>query len=228
MVDLSIILPVRNEEDIIGDVVGEIRMVLQTHDFTREIILVENGSTDDSMGAISRIQKRWPDVVVARSPAGYGNAVREGFRHARGRFVAYMVSDGQIDPAVIPELLRVLDEGGFDLVKACRASRESSLRRFVSIVYNAVAGALFSIPSRDINGSPKLFRRELLEKFELRATDSFIDLELLSLLLRAGGKFTEIPVMNRKRAGGKSLINPGTVFEFLGNMSRNYRRLRRG
>ncbi len=227
MIDLSLILPVRNEEEIVEGVVGEIRDVLVHQDFSWEIILVENGSTDRSMEAISRLEERYPEVVMARSPAGYGNAVREGFRHASGRFIAYMVSDGQIDPHVIPELLRIVDEAGFDLAKAYRTLRESRLRRFVSRTYNAIAGALFSVSSRDINASPKLFRKELIEKLDLRSTDSFIDLELMSLLLRGGGRFTEIPITNRQRAGGKSLINIGTVFEFLGNMCRNYRRLRR-
>lgn len=218
MTELSVILPVHNEADIIEatfqDIYKAVRKTVKSSDF----ILVENGSQDNSLQVSKKICQKYTDTRFAVAPKGYGSAVLKGLELARGKYVCYMPSDGQISLEVFPQLWAKAKTGKWQLVKVKRTTRESFWRTFVSISFSIIMWLFFKTPLVDINGSPRIFERRYLPALDLKSKDSFIDAEFLIKLTRLGWSVREIPMRTLPRLGGKSTRSIKTFFEFFVNI----------
>lgn len=218
MIALSLILPVINEEKIIEAVVNDIVKVLSKAKLNYELILVENSSTDNTLQVLKELAKKNKRLLVKIAPRGYGSSVLSGFKSATGKYVGYMPSDGQIDPKVIPLLLRLLKTKGINLVKVKRVSRENFVRTYNSRIYNLLANLFFQLNTNDINGDPKIFLRRDLSRLKLKSKDSFLSTELLIKAKYLQWKMKEVPIESLPRVGGKSTVSILTIFEFLRNL----------
>lgn len=215
MKSLSLILPVWNEEGFIAEVVHDLEKVLEENGVDYELLLVENGSVDRSLEVIQDLSRKNSRCRVIVRPKGYGSAVIGGLREAAKELVAYMPSDGQIQPQVLIELLKVWDPVRFDMVKIKRVERESLTRKFISLGFNFITRLLFGLNAKDINGSPKLFPTQYAAKLSLRCMGNLMDTELMAKAKRLKWRILEIPTESLERAGGKSHVNLGTIFEFI-------------
>ncbi|MFH2061856.1 MAG: glycosyltransferase family 2 protein [Candidatus Beckwithbacteria bacterium] len=216
--DFSLVLPVQNQEDIIELVVEKIIRVLEKTKINYEIVMVENGSTDKTLKVIKKMTGGNNRLRVVVSKPGYGRAVVYGLNQAKGKYIGYMPSDGQCDESVLPHVIKAMQKPEVDLVKVFRTSRESKLRKNVSISFNLLANIIFLLKFWDINASPTVFKKVNLKKLELLAKDSFLDTELLIKARYLKWKIARIPMNNFNRTGGKSTVKPPIVFEFLKNM----------
>jgi glycosyltransferase involved in cell wall biosynthesis len=166
---LSIVLPAYNESDNLGPVVDELIEVLALLGGSHEILIVDDGSTDDSLTTIATIAARHPTVrgLRLRRNVGKSTALAAAFGEVSGEVVVLMDADGQDDPAGIPELLAALD-GGLDLVTGRRSTRQDRfMKRNTSRVYNAVTARVSGVPGRDFNSGFKAMRRPVVESLEL-------------------------------------------------------------
>jgi glycosyltransferase involved in cell wall biosynthesis len=213
MTQLSLILPVHNEAGNIQKSLADIGLALKSLTLRYEVICVENGSTDDSYDVLGKLAKKHRELHVIRSEIGWGNAVRAGIAHARGKYTCYMVSDGQIDPKVITQLYRRRNEQA--LVKIWRTSRENPARLTNSRLYNVLARLLFGIDSKDINATPKLADTALLRTIPLRSDNIALDLELMLGIKKRGLGWLEIPAPSKKREAGTSTTKLKSVWEML-------------
>lgn len=218
MPEFSLILPVLDEDNIIKDIVRDIENVLQGAFIDYELILVENGSKDDSWQVLKNLSRQNKRIKSTQTTKGYGSAVLHGLEHATGEYVGYMPSDGQIDAKILTSLWREIQRKEFDMVKIKRQNRESFVRFIRSKIFNLLARSLFPIDVTDINGSPRIFSRDKLKILNLHYKDSFIDTEFAVKAQILGWKIKEIPMANRKRVGGKSTVQPSTVIEFIRNL----------
>lgn len=218
MIQLSFILPVHNEADIIALVYRDIRRAADRLDIGYECILVENGSTDNTLEVVSGLAKRFAHTRVVTAPKGYGSAVLAGLTAARGTYVCYMPSDGQIDLTVIPKLWRLIQTGNWDVVKVRRTTRESWDRRVTSSFFSWIVSIAFGIPRYDVNGSPRILRRGDMRRLRLHHTDSFIDTEFAAKGTAFGWKIREIPMRTLPRRGGVSTRSWRTYWEFIKNL----------
>ncbi len=219
MPELSLILPVLNEAKFIERVVQDLVRVLDASKIDYQVILVENGSTDNTLDILHTMAQRNPRLTVGVAPhRGWGIAILTAYQLSRGDYLAHMPSDGQIDPQIVPELFAKLRDGTADIVKVRRVTRESGLRAFVSKTYNLLANFLFHTKLADINGCPKVYPASLLQRIHLTSPDSFIDLEMMFYARRLGLRIEEIPTLGLPRIAGKSNTDVWTVLEFLRNM----------
>lgn len=227
-VTLSLVLPVHNQETIISKATADINRALQTLGIKYEIILVENGSTDDTLRVVREIAKKEKGVKVLTSPKGYGSAVIAGLAKARGFYVSYMPSDGQLDPRTLGQIYKLISLKTYDMVKIRRTNRESFLRKFQSFIFNLLTRLLYPITLTDINGSPRIMKRSAIKKLALVSGDSFIDCEMAVKAHYLGWKILEVPAKTYPRLGGKSTVSYKTVMEFIYNLIffRNSRYLR--
>ncbi len=214
MKSFSLVLPVWNEASFISDVVMEIEETLEKNKIDYELLLVENGSTDNSLEVIQNLNKRNPRCRVIVQPKGYGSAVIGGLREAAKEWVAYMPSDGQIEPTVLIELLHVMDLGKYDIVKINRSKRESAFRAFMSYFFNLLTRTLFNISTKDINGSPKLFSTKWIPLLNLKSTLNLIDTELMGKASRLKLKVYEVETQSHERKGGKSHVDVSAIIQF--------------
>ncbi len=212
---LSLILPVYNQANIIEPVFIQIYKTIQNLRTPYEIILVENGSTDGTEKVTAGLAKKYTHTQAIRTTKGYGSAVLSGLEKSQGEYICYMPSDGQIDLSVLPVLWK---NRAFDIVKIKRINRENIMRVLVSKFFSLILAIRFHTPLVDINGSPRIFKRQAMLSLNLAYRDSFIDAEMLVKAHRRGWKILEIPMKNLPRYGGESSRSWKTFAEFLKNI----------
>ena len=204
--DLSVIIPVKNEAGNIAPLVAEIGAALDGR-LDYEIVYVDDGSEDATVAEIRRLEPETPPLrlVRHRTSCGQSAAIRSGVKASRGMWIATLDGDGQNDPADIPALWRIAQDSPADpplLIAGHRSRRQDSWsKRRASRIANAVRGRMLRDDTPDTGCGLKLFRREL-----------FVDLPyfdhmhrfLPALVLREGGTVRSVPVNHRPRERGVS------------------------
>ena len=214
-------MPLYNEAENISFSVESLIVALNRNDVDYELVLVDNGSSDSTnilIKAIAEKEKR-VKIVEIRKNQGYGWGIINGLKQAEGEFIGYMCGDGQVKLEDIIRAIKEVKSKKYDLVKVRRISRRDGARRkVITFIYNIMMQLFFRIGTRDVNGTPKIFRRKLLDKFEIKSRDWFIDAEIMikSKILKL--KINEVPIDFLPREEGKSNVNLFAIFEFLKNI----------
>jgi dolichol-phosphate mannosyltransferase len=206
--ELSVVIPVKNEAENIAPLVGEIHAALDAV-VPFEIVYVDDGSTDDTVARIRTLQATDPTLRLIRhaKSCGQSTAVRSGVKAARGRWIATLDGDGQNDPADIPAIWQIIREGGSaQLYAGWRAKRkDTAVKRVSSRLANRIRAGLLGDATPDTGCGLKLFERSTF--LELPYFDHMHRF-LPALVLRAGGTVQSVKVNHRPRERGKS--NYGT------------------
>ncbi len=204
MRDLSVVIPVYNEEENLPPLWEELRAVLEPLRLSFEVVFVDDGSRDRSAEIIRGFRERDARVRLVRLKANAGEtaATDAGFKAAGGRFVVTMDADLQNDPHDIPAMLGHLEQ--WDAVTGWRVDRgdgDSIVRRASSRIANRVRNALSEETIQDSGCTFRAFRRECLRGLVLyRGFHRFIP----TLLKMRGYRVLEVPVKNRPRRFGQS------------------------
>jgi glycosyltransferase involved in cell wall biosynthesis len=223
---LSVVMPLYNEAARIAanveQTVGVLRMLGPF-----ELILVDDGSVDDSARQIARLAERFP------GDAGKGEALRRGAQQARGEFVVFIDADLDLPPEQILFFVAIQRVKKADAVIGSKMHPDSTVdyplrRRIYSLGYFWLVKALFGLPVRDTQTGLKLVRRELLLRaLEQTQSQGFtLDLELLVRLVQLGAVMVEAPVVvqHSMKFGG---IGLGTVWAIFHDTFRTWQRVRR-
>jgi len=202
--DLSLVIPVFDEQDNVQPLLDEVRAALDGR-FDYEVIFVDDGSRDATLARLTALKADCPRLRVLhhRHNAGQSAALLSGLRAARAPWVATLDGDGQNDPADIPALYEVaLADDGLWLVGGWRRRRRDTwLKRLSSRVANRVRAALLGDATPDSGCGLKLLRREAV--LQLPRFDHMHRF-LPALVLREGGAVRSVPVNHRPRARGAS------------------------
>lgn len=204
---ISLALNVYNEEKNIDKIYKECKSIFKKAKIPYEIIFIEGGSSDNSWKILQNLAKKNKDVKVIQAEMGPGQKINAGMKAAKGKYFGYMCSDGQDNPSVLPEYIRLLEEKKADFVKGKRVERMYWQRRIISRTYNKLARLLFGLNLHDINMHPKIFRRKLVEGVNLISRCESVDLEIVLRAHKKGYKIVERPIKERIREGGKSSVN---------------------
>jgi glycosyltransferase involved in cell wall biosynthesis len=212
--DLSIVVPVFNEEDNVAPFWTEIRSVLQGRVDRYEAIFVDDGSADRTVERLRRAAEGDPRVVIVRFTRNFGQtaALAAGFALARGRVVVPIDGDRQNDPAEIPRMLAMLGDE-VDVVCGWRRDRHDAwLRRFVSRQANALIGRVTGVRLHDYGCTLKAFKAEYVKNMPL-----FGELHrFIPVLARAeGARIAEVVVNHRPRTAGQSKYGLDRTFRVL-------------
>jgi glycosyltransferase involved in cell wall biosynthesis len=218
---ISLIIPLYNEEKSIPHLIPQLLSDMEKERLDYELILVDNGSTDGTSKEIEKHASRAVKKIRLPVNQGFGGGIMEGMAHARGRWVGYMPGDGQVSSRDTVNVMKMALEGKYDLIKTVRSDREDGLLRAIaSVGYNTLFRVVFSIKEPDVNGHPKMIRKDALVQMGLKSRDSFIDSELIIKASRMGLKVGSASIKFHKRSGGKSSVRPAIVPEFLLNLAR--------
>jgi glycosyltransferase involved in cell wall biosynthesis len=200
---ISVVVPVHNEELSVALLYDELRSALEPLETPWEAIFVDDGSTDGSFAALTRLHNSTDNVRVVRLRRNFGKAaaLRAGFDQAQGETVVTIDGDLQDDPAEIPRLLAKLDEG-FDLVSGWKTRRRDPLsRRVLSRIFNRVTGWFSGVHLHDMNCGLKAYRAEVVHGLRLYGElHRFIPV----LAHYRGFRIAELPVNHRPREHGRS------------------------
>ena len=203
--NLSLVTPVYNEQDNLPLLFEAINKVMPTMDRTWEVILVDDGSQDNSLAVLNEYAKKDPAhvrVISFRRNFGQTAAIAAGLDYAQGEIIVLLDADMQNDPADIPMMLAKLDEG-YDLVSGWRKSRKDNAitRNFPSMIANRIISRVTGVHLHDYGCTLKAYRRDVLEGFRLYGEmHRFIPVYAHSV----GAKITEMTVNHHPRKHGKT------------------------
>ncbi len=200
---ISVVIPVHDEERSVALLHDELRSALDPLGREWEAIFVDDGSTDGTFAALTRLHSAAGNVRVVRLRRNFGKAtaLAAGFAQAQGDVVVTIDGDLQDDPAEIPKLLAKLDEG-FDLVSGWKAQRRDPLRRRLpSWIFNRATGMVSGLRLHDMNCGLKAYRAEVVRGLRLYGElHRFVPV----LAHQRGYRVAELPVNHRPREHGRS------------------------
>ena len=203
--EISLVIPVYNEEENLPVLAAEIRAALEPVGRPYEVILVDDGSTDATPEVMRRLAREDPRVRVLRQRrnSGQSAALDVGFRNARGAIVVTLDADLQNDPADIPRLLERMD--GFDVVSGVRARRQDDwVRRISSKIANRVRNRVTHESVTDVGCTLRAMRAEYVQRIPVfNGMHRFLP----TLLRMEGARVTEVPVNHRPRLHGQPKYN---------------------
>lgn len=203
--ELSVVVPIYNEEDCLPDVLVELREALDEAGIgSWEAVVVDDGSKDGSAAKVEKLRAedgRFRLLRFARN-CGQTAAFDAGFRVAKGSIVGMMDGDGQNDPHDFPKLIEALKREGVDMMCGYRATRQDNfIRRLSSRVGNGVRNRMTGESIRDVGCSIRVFRRECIDRIKLyEGMHRFFP----TLFRIEGYTIGEMPVGHRPRQKGTS------------------------
>ena len=169
--DISVIVPLYNEEESLPHLVSWIERIMRENGFTYEIIMVDDGSNDKSWQVIEELSLRNRNIRGVKFRRNYGKsaALNEGFVHSVADVVITMDADLQDSPDEIPELYRMIKEEGYDLVSGWKKKRYDSkhTKNIPSKLYNATTRKLSGIKLHDFNCGLKAYRKDVVKSIEV-------------------------------------------------------------
>ncbi|SHN38827.1 glycosyltransferase family 2 protein [Chitinophaga sp. CF418] len=169
--DISVIVPLKNEEESLPELAAWIDRVMQEHQYSYEVWMIDDGSTDNSWDIIQQLAAANPNVKGIKFQRNYGKsaALNEGFRAAQGDVIITMDADLQDSPDEIPELYRMIKEDGFDLVSGWKKKRYDSAltKNLPSKLYNYTTTRMSGVRLHDMNCGLKSYRRKVIKSIEV-------------------------------------------------------------
>jgi glycosyltransferase involved in cell wall biosynthesis len=208
-IELSVVIPVRNEAASLVELHREITDTLTRWGRSYEIILIDDGSTDNSFELLARVQAMDPRVRVIRFRRNFGQtaAFAAGFDYARGRLIATSDGDLQNDPADIPAMVDRIDQGS-DIVCGWRKDRKDAFisRRLPSTLANGIISLVTGVHLHDYGCSLKVFRAEIVKGMRLYGE---MHRFLPAIASEQTSSIVEMPVNHRPRRYGRSKYGIG-------------------
>lgn len=205
-VGLTIFFPAYNDSGTIASLVIAAHRTAQSLTPNFEILIVNDGSADDTAAIADELARTYAEVRAIHHPAnrGYGGALRTGFASASKDLIFYTDGDGQYDPAELAALWPHMTDG-VDLVNGYKISRSDPWHRIViGRCYHHTVKRLFGLPVRDVDCDFRLMRRSIFDRVELRHDSGVICLEMMKKVHDAGFRIAEVPVHHFHRAFGRS------------------------
>jgi len=202
--ELSIVIPVRNESPNIKPLYDELTTTLVRAGRSYEIIVIDDGSTDDTFEQLASLQSRDPHLRIIRFRRNFGQtaAFAAGFAYARGRLVVTADGDLQNDPADIPRMAAIIDEG-YDIVCGWRRDRKDTFvtRRIPSMIANKLISWATGVDLHDYGCSLKVLRAEVVKPLRLYGE---MHRFLPAIASQIGVRIQEVVVKHRPRQAGAS------------------------
>lgn len=206
--DISVVVPLYNEAESLPELHDRITAALEAAGRSFEVLYIDDGSRDGSFETIRRLRENDGRVRAVRFRRNYGKsaALAVGFEASRGDVVVTMDADLQDDPAEVPGMADLLDEG-FDLVSGWKKTRKDPLsKRIPSKLFNWVTGIVSGLRLHDFNCGLKAYRREVVETIPVYGE---LHRYLPVLAHWAGFRVTETPVLHHPRKHGQSKFGLG-------------------
>ena len=205
MPSISLVMPAYNEADNIEPMVAEATPALEANADSHEIIVVDDGSADESAAVTRRVMESYPTVRLVEHPAnkGFGAAVFSGFTSAEKDWIFYTDADRQFVLSELERFVPYMDEA--DLIAGYRAPRQDPFMRvFYGKGWSALCTLMFGYTVRDVDCGFKLFRREIIESLapQIASRGATFSIEWLVRAKRAGYRFVELPVTHQPRVAG--------------------------
>ncbi|MAT53224.1 MAG: glycosyltransferase [Saprospirales bacterium] len=212
---LSVVIAVLNEEDNILPMCQRVAVALQGIDY--ELIFVDDGSTDGTLKKLKSLSDERLKIIELRKNYGQSLALMAGIDHASGEWIATLDGDLQNDPADIPEMLKLAEEGDWDMVAGERTNRKDDffLRKIPSLIANWIIRQSSGVKLRDYGCALKIIRTDIARDLGLYGElHRFIPV----LAVLEGARITQVPVQHHPRQFGQSKYGMGRTIKVISDL----------
>ena len=215
--DVSIVIPIYNEEENLPDLVARVGEAMQPSGFTFELICVDDGSRDDSARVLHKLMQQTPWLKPRYLMRNYGQtaALQAGFDAVQGRYTVTLDGDLQNDPLDIPELIRTLEQrSDINMISGWRKERQDAAvkRKLPSMIANRLIASVTGVKLNDYGCALKAYRTDLVKRIRLYGElHRFIPV----LAFEAGAKILEVPVRHHARTKGVSKYGIDRTFRVI-------------
>ena len=215
--DVSIVIPIYNEEENLPDLVARVGEAMLPSGFTFELICVDDGSRDDSARVLNKLAAQTPWLKPRYLMRNYGQtaALQAGFDAVQGRYTVTLDGDLQNDPLDIPQLIRTLEErNDINMISGWRKARQDAAinRKIPSMIANRLIAGVTGVKLNDYGCALKAYRTELIRRIRLYGElHRFIPV----LAFEAGAKILEVPVRHHARTKGVSKYGIDRTFRVI-------------
>jgi glycosyltransferase involved in cell wall biosynthesis len=223
--EISLVMPCYNEEESLPYSIPQLLRAFERAGYRLQLVAVNNGSRDKTEEVIARFAAQHPEItpVKVETNIGFGNGILTGVPYATAPWVGTIAADGQVDAEDLVRLYEAaLGTDGKILAKVRRRFRmDGFLRKIISVSYNGFVWLLWPrIGTLDVNGQPRLMRREMWRAMELRSTNWLLDPEQVIKAHYMGLRIMELNVFARMRGKGISHVRLSTCWEFFTHILR--------
>ena len=205
--ELSVVIPFYNEEKTIEPLTNTLINKFNKSNINYELILVDNGSSDNTPKIADNLSKKYKDVktVHVKINQGYGFGILSGFKVSYGEYIGYMDGDFEIDPESIIKRYKKARKYNADIGKGIRDKKEANIfKALASFGYDFLFFILFFKFIKQVNANPKIIRRYCYNKMNLNSKDWFIDSEIIIKALKNNYKVVNQTVSYKPRESGES------------------------
>jgi glycosyltransferase involved in cell wall biosynthesis len=223
--DISLVMPCYNEEESLPYSIPSLLRAFESAGYRLQLVAVNNGSRDRTREVINEFAATYPQItpVMVEKNIGFGFGILSGLPHAVSPWVGTVAADGQVDAE---DLVRLFEAAkgtdGKVLAKVRRRFRmDGFIRKVISVTYNSFVKALWpGIGTFDVNGQPRLMRRESWAAMDLRYRNWLLDPEMIIKAHYMGLRILELNVFARMRGNGLSHVRAATCWEFFSYLVR--------
>lgn len=203
---ISIFFPCYNDSQSIRKLVEEAFKAVSKISALYEVIVIDDGSTDNSREILINLAKKYPTLklIFHKRNLGYGGAIRSGFKAAKYELVFYTDGDGQYDVKELPLLLSLMSNDTNFVNGIKMARQDPSYRIFLGNLYSFLVRWIFWVPVFDVDCDFRLIRKDLLNKIKLGCSSGAICIELVKKAQLAGASFRQVTVHHFERQFGSS------------------------
>ena len=228
LTSLTLFFPCYNESENVEEMVGQAVQVGEEYGIDYEVLVVDDGSKDDTVAKVNKLSAKNPRVHLIRHEVnkGYGAALRTGLSNAKKDLVFLTDGDNQFQLSDIEKLFSKID--GCDVVTGFRIGRKDNpWRRLQGSLWTHLNKTLFQLSVRDVDCAFKLFRRKCLNGLDLESNQLLIHAEILARLQKKGCTIEEIGVPHYPRKAGKaSATDPSRILKTFGELFKLYWKIR--
>jgi glycosyltransferase involved in cell wall biosynthesis len=203
---VSVFFPAYNDAGTIPTMVIRALQTLPQVTETYEVIVINDGSVDDTGLILTELATHYPQlrVIHRQQPSGYGGVLRAGFAAARMEWIFYTDGDAQYDPRELAQLADAVTDG-IDMVQGYKIKRHDPLHRVaIGLAYQYFVKLLFNLSIRDVDCDFRLMRRAIFERVSLESVSGTITFEMVKKIQDAGFRIVEVPVHHWYRQYGQS------------------------
>jgi dolichol-phosphate mannosyltransferase len=211
--ELSIVVPALNEQDNVAPLVEQIKSCIIDTNIPAELIIVDDGSTDQTLQRLSQLMGAhpWLRVLHRDRPMGQSAAMSCGIQAATGRYIATLDADLQNDPGDLVKMLQLIDQRDVDMVQGDRSAnrRDHFIRRIGSFVGRSTRRLILNDPIRDTGCSARIVRATIAKQIPLQFKGVHRFIPFYARLL--GARIIEMPVNHRQRVAGQTKYGLGIL-----------------
>lgn len=214
--EISITIPIYNEEGGIKKTVNNLVKVFEEKKANYELVLVNHGSWDNTEKIIKEMGEKNKKLTIINleKNLGYGGGILYGMEHSKGEFIGWTCADEEISAEDVWKIYAAIKNKKYDVVKALRTKRKDGLLRiFTTFVFNNLISFRFGFNLKDVNGYPVFFKKDMLEKIKPTEKSHLFNLDLMKNMNKNNMKILEIPVIHRKRQEGTTFMKLPRIFE---------------